>query len=75
VHDQLDLHLVLRGALLRRAYVGTPPALSQEGIKCSGRSQVFHEPLDRPLNVLVEIVERFTFRSEAESLTDSDPLP
>jgi hypothetical protein len=62
----LDHHPVLRGILLRRIYVGSPPALFQEGIKFSGRSQLFHEPLDRPLNVLVEIVERFTFRSEAE---------
>jgi len=36
---------------------------------------VFHEPLDRPLNVLVEIVERFALLSEAEWLTDSDPFP
>jgi hypothetical protein len=70
----LDQHLVLRGILLRRTYGGSPPALYQEGIKFSGRSQVFHKPLDRPLNVLAEIVKRFTFLSEAEWLTDSDPL-
>jgi hypothetical protein len=73
----LDRHPVLRGILLRLTYGGhrSPPALSQKGIKLSGRSQVFHEPLDRPLNVLAEIVERFTCLSEAEWLTDSDPLP
>jgi hypothetical protein len=73
----LDRHPVLRGILPPLTYGGhsSPSALSQEGIKFSGRSQAFHEPLDRTLNVLAEIVERFTFLSEAEWLTDSDPLP
>jgi len=73
----LDRHLVLRGTVLRLTYRehSSPPALSQEGIKFSGRSEVFHEPLDRLLNVLVEIVERFALLSEAEWLTDSDPFP